>query len=440
MVFKELKQLQQSFYQMQVVLANIESTADASGTGNPYKNYDSAVFELGKKYEGMSDWGNFQARTIVDVRSSFIIGNGIQVVERDPVTRKTIREKSGKFKKEVDFIESLITSNDIDEEMAQEFAKEAELEGRVLFKLVPNEKTKNIDLRHMSYTTYKYKVKAADEDYKVYDSVTYRIPGASEDKKLEKGEFVYKKFAGRTDKVNDLLPKTATILRQIEDLDKAMKDLRSINNLFASPTPHFDCEDSTIAEDLYNKMVAINWKIGKFIVTTKTTFNMVGVDAAGIEALIKEITNIVKIISGVTGIPVHFLGLPDLMSNRSTSTDMFEMIIASTNRERKTWVGCYEEIFDRAMEMANNKFKTNLKLGTVSCDIPQITAAKLKELVEVWLPLFNSNVIDLDYMLSMIPDADPERIKKAALEEAKQTLAILKAQEQNQPPQPQPNE
>jgi hypothetical protein len=427
LILREVRQLQQSFFDMQVMLAQVESVG-STATGNPYKTYDSAIAELGKKYEGTADWGNYQARTIVDVRSAFIIGNGIQIVEKDPTTFKVNKQASGKHKKEMDFIQAFIAHNDLDEEGAQEYAKEAEIEGRILFKLIPNKDKKQIDLRFLSYATNKYKVVSNADDYKVYESVEYKHPTTHEDIKIKKEDFVYKKFAGRTDKVNDIMPKTATILRQIEDLDKALKDLRQINNLFASPTPHFNCEDEASAGDLYKKLNGINWKIGKLLVTAKAVFTLVSADASGVESIVKEITNLVKIISGVTGIPVHFLGLPDLMSNRSTSTDLFEMIVASTNKERKTWIGTYEEVFVKALTMANTELGTTFTPSVVSCDIPQVTSAKLRELSEIWLPLFQANVIDLDYMLTMIPDADPEKIKASQREEAKRILEDMKAQ------------
>lgn len=436
---KDYKELQQSMVDLQIVLADIQSVG-STATGNPYKNYRNAVVELGKKYEGMADWGCYQARSIVDVRSAFTIGNGIQVVERDPVTKRSRPDQRGKFKKEIEFIEQFIENNDIDEEGAQEYAKEAELEGRVLFRLIPNSETKQIDLRFLSYSHYDYEVIPNPEDYKVYESVEYKINGGNQ-VILKKGQFVYKKFAGRTNKVNDIMPKTATVLRVLEDLDKALNDLRKINNLFASPTPWFNCEDETSARNLYQTLKDINWKIGKFITTAKAQFAMVGADASGVESIVKEITNCVKIISGVTGIPVHFLGLPDLMSNRSTSTDMFELIVASTNKERKTWIGTWEEVFKLAMQMSNDTFGTTFNTEAVSCDIPHITSAKLKELVEIWLPLFSQNVIDLDFMLSMIPDADPDRIKKANAEAAKQMLDLMKSRETQDPNEPEePNE
>lgn len=424
LVLGELKQLQQTVIDVQVQLAAIEQISQTAG-GNPYPTYDSAIAELGKKYDGVAPWGCFQTRTIVDVRAAFTIGNGVQAVVVDPVTKKKLDGKQ--YQKELDFINGFIDFNNLDEEFAQELAKEAELEGRVLLKLVPDTEKKQVGIRFISYNTNKYKVSTDPEDYAKYTQVDYKI----QDKTitLTEGQFTYKKFAGRVDKVNDVMPKTATILRQIEDLDKCLKDLRTMNNLFASPTPHFNCEDQNSAKDLYKKLQEVNWKIGKLLVTTKAQFALVGADAAGAESLVKEMTNIVKVISGVTGIPVHFLGLPDLMSNRSTSTDMFEMIIASTNRERKTWVGTYEELFQAALQMSNEQFGTTFTLGVVSCDIPQITAEKLKALADVWLPLYTAGVVDLDYMLSMIPDADPARIKAAAQAEAQKQLDALKMQE-----------
>ena len=419
--------LQQLVLDWETFMTGQRDTSANAATGNTYPGYDEAIRELGRKYEGIAEWGGDQARMIVDVRAAFTIGDGIQVVEIDPVTGKAMLEPSGKYVKEQEFIRSFIEHNNLDEEAVQEYAKEAELEGRALFKLIPDSDEKNINLRFLSYNTNHYKVISNTSDYLKYERVEYKLDGV--DVVMSNKDFVYKKFAGRVDKVNDIMPKTATILRKLEDLDKAMKDLRAINNLFASPTPHFNCEEKNTATELYKLLKDMNWKIGKFLVTSKTQFAMVGADAAGADSITKEIVNICKIISGVVGIPVHFLGLPDLMSNRSTSTDMFEMIIACTNRERKTWIGLYEEIFNDALKASNVAFNTTFREDVVSCDIPQITAEKLRELTEVWLPLFQANVVDLDYMLSMIPNADPKRIKENAEKEAQKILDQMQMQE-----------
>lgn len=423
-VEKKLIEVQQSLIQMQLILAAADVTT--SSAGNPYKNYESATCELGRKYEGVADWGNFQARTIIDVRAAFMMGSGLQVMEQNPETMETTREFTGKYQKEIDFIKGFLQINKIAEAGAMRYAREAEIEGRSLFKLIPNKEKSQIELRFLSYTSLKYEVTSHAEDYKQYEKVVYKLKDGIE-VTIPAPDFVYKKFAGREDKVNDVMSKTATVLRLVEDLDKALRDLRQINNLFASPTPYFNCEDQTSADSLYKKLKDINWKIGKMIVGWKAEFSLVGVDGAGAESIVKEITNLVKMISGTTGIPVHFLGLPDLMSNRSTSSDLFEMIMASTNAERLTWVEAYEEMFNKAMQIANDKFGLGLTLNTVSCDIPQITGEKIKELADVWLPLYTADVIDINYFLSKIPDADPAAIKKAQEKKMKDLLAEVKA-------------
>jgi hypothetical protein len=418
MVVKELrKQVQDLQHSVNILLGEVTQTK--SYVGNSYQDYKTAIAELAKKYEGTADWGVLQVGNIIDIRSAFIIGQGLKIVP----DKKTSRE--------YDFIQKFFKYNNLDEEMPQELAKEAEIEGRCLVRLIPNEEKKQIDIRFISYSENSYKVTTASDDYQKYEKVTYRDTKNSNDITLEENEFVYKKFAGRLSKVNDLMPKTAKVLTQCENLDKALYDWRRINSLFATPTPVIECEDSNDAKAISEKIENINWRIGKLLILSKAKFNLVGADAAGTTALEKEIIALAKVISGATGVPVHFLGYPDLMSNRAVSTDLFEAINASTNKERNIWTGFYEELFYKALIMAN-KFNFGFKpdANAVKAQILQVTEAKIRELVEVWLPIYNSGVVDLDYMLGKIPDADPEKIKKSQDENARKMLESIKNQEE----------
>jgi hypothetical protein len=139
----------------------------------------------------------------------------------------------------------------------------------------------------------------------------------------------------------------------------------------------------------------------------------------------KEIITNAKMISGNVGIPIHFLGFPDLMSNRATSTDLFELIMASTAKERLVWAGFYEEMFDKALTKANKNFTP----GQVKAEILQVSDAKIQELASVWLPLYTGGVIDLDYMLSKIPDIEPSKVKKSLDDAQLKMVADIKAQE-----------
>jgi Icc-related predicted phosphoesterase len=417
----EVRELRKTVSELQnsisILLGNV--TARSSNIGNAYPDYKTAIQELAKKYEGTAEWGVLQVGNIIDLRSAFIIGQGIKLVPKDKGSR------------EYKFIQEFIEYNNLDEEMPQDLAKEAEIEGRCLVKLIPNKEKKQIDIRFISYSANNYKVVTATGDYQKYEKVTYQDVETKSEINLTDEQFVYKKFAGRLSKVNDLMPKTAKVLTQCENLDKALYDWRKINNLFASPTPVVECTGEADAKGIAETLEKIKWNVGKLLVIKNAVYKLVGADAVGTTALEKEIIALAKVISGATGVPVHFLGYPDLMSNRAVSTDLFEFINASCSKERSIWVGFYEELFNKALVMSS-AFNTGYKENTVKAQILQITEAKLQELANVWLPLYNANVIDLDYMLSKIPDADPEKIKKANEESAVKMLEAIKKQEASQ--------
>lgn len=416
-VIKELRtQVSELQHSMNILIGG--ATESSSSRGNPYKDFTSAITAIVDKYEGTAEWGILQMRNIIDLRSAFIIGQGIKV----SAEKKESREK--------EFIDEFIKHNDLDEELPQELAKEAEQEGRILVKLVPNEEKKQIDMRYISYSINRYKVITPDDDYKKYDRVEWNDPkkGAQ---KLEAGIFVYKKFAGRLSKVNDIMPKVAMVLRACEALDKALADWRDINHLFAAPTPTFKCITNDEVKAVNTHINATNWKIGKAIVSTAEYVLKGPESEAGLKSLENEIISNAKFISGATGIPVHFLGLPDLMSNRAVSTDLFEFINASTNKERHTWEGFYEELFDKALVMANAFLKMGFKEGSVKANVMQITEAKIRELVDVWMPLYTARIVDLNYVLSKIPDADPDLIKKSLNADMLKALQDIKDAEKN---------
>jgi hypothetical protein len=390
--------------------------------GNPYTNYRTAITEIAKKYEGTAQWGVQQLRNIIDVRSAFVIGQGLKLVQKDGSQEKT---------RELEFLEEFIEANDLDEEGPIDLAKESEIEGRCLVKLFANVEKGVIEYRFVSYSVNGYKITTDPSDYKKYLTASYRDSANQKDVVIDAKDFVYKKFAGRIEKVNDIMPKVAMVLRQCEDLDKALTDWREMNRYFASPTPYFKCLTADEAAKMRTALTAMNWKIGK-VLTGTAEFSLVGMTDSGKDSLEKEIITNAKMISGAVGVPVHFLGFPELMSNRAVSTDLFEFINASTSKERAVWAGFYEELFNKVIEKANVELKTNLEPGKVECEILQVSDAKIQELASVWLPLYTGGVIDLDYMLTKIPDIDPKKVKAAKAVEEQKMLSAIKEQEASQ--------
>src|SRR4030042_604965 len=71
-------------------------------------------------------------------------------------------------------------------------------------------------------------------DYTNYLSGAW-TPSGSDEVKLEPPNFVYKKFGGRVNDPNDAAPKIMKCLTQVDNLDKALRDLRETDRLFAAP-------------------------------------------------------------------------------------------------------------------------------------------------------------------------------------------------------------
>lgn len=407
-------------------------------TGNPYPSYDSQALETARKYEGCAEWGCMLTQNIIDIRACFIMGQGV---------KPTIREgKDGK--KELEFINRFLRYNNIDMEIAQKWATEAEIEGKWLvalqdLKLPPEEVEKGsgigldemIEAKFISWSDQKYTVNTEADDYTKIINATYKIKGTGKEVTIPEAEMVYARFGGRLTKINNTPPKIGKVLLQIENLDRALYDWRRINELFASPTPHFKCETEELAEAVQAQLQDIDWKIGKAIATV-AEYKLVGLEGSGSDALEKEITNLVKVISGSTGVPVHFLGLPDLLSNRSTADNLTELVTSATNDERQTWRGAYNELFSKVLRLANAKFGRNYDPNALDADLPQVSSQKIKELVEVWLPLIVAGKITLKTFLSKVPDVDPEAEAKGIEEEKKKAMKEMLAAMPAPNPQP----
>jgi len=426
----QYKQVQETLVKDILTLQEVQS----SNRGNEYKDYDSAVRAITDKYNNQADWGCMQTGIIIDLRAAFILGEGIQV---GPTT--STKEEAGR---EIDWANDFLDYNDLDAEMAQEIAKEAEIEGKIALELFyENEKYKTwpgmVSVRYISYLTKKYTVTTDPKDYLWYQEMKWN--DQSTEINLKENQFVYKKFGGRLNKPNEAQPKIVRALTAIDKLDKALWDLRRINHLFASPTPDFECETSKEVDDILTRIKDTNWKIGKAFAHTGK-FSMVGIDAAGIDNLINEITLWAKVISGITGIPIHYLGFLDLLKNRATGENTRELIMAITEKERKIWIGAYEELITKAMKIFNEKAtaqmskEKQLDPNRIKITIPHITQEHWDRLEKVLIPAAAANIVSKEFVASQIPGVDmqeeAERKKKRDAEQAarnKQEFDLLKA-------------
>lgn len=400
------------------------SEKETTYTGNRYKTYSDAVTAISDKYAGTADWGVIQAGNIIDLRSSYIIGQGLKVSA----------DEGGES--ELEWAQNFIEKNQLDHELAQDLAREAEIEGKVLIKLFPISPPEvvgepipeiNIGIRWISWTTNKYTVNVDKEDYLQIENVTWQ-PTTGGEVKLLPNIFVYKRFAGRLDVINDTVPRTGKCLTQIENLDMALRDWRQINKLYAAPTPHITCENAEQAKKLSEQIDSVNWKVGKFFSHTGE-LAFAQPDASGQQALENEIITLMKVISGCTGVPINALGCPELTTKYGADNQMMmDLITTATSKEREVWRGAYTELIIKAMKMWNAvSHKTPLNPELIHVEIPMVTKEQWDRLINVWLPLFNSQAITLPTLLEQVPGLDVEAEVQAREEADEEAFQKAKA-------------
>ena len=351
------------------ITTNTDSTSSKHYVGLPtrYNSYDKQVTQLGKMYDNLADWGNMIAKNIIDVRTAFSVGQGIDVIKQP--------EFAGSAEMEIAWCKEFMRFNNLNEEMPQEYTKEAEIEGKILFRFGLDEESRNIRLIHVPWRQYKYKITTPPDNYLRYTQAdcTAINDGKDISFSLKEPLFVYKRFGGSVNKPNETPPKTAFIIREMEDLDKAIWDWRKINKLFSMPTPVIYAPDKQTAKEVQTWVDGNNWRIGKLLILggLNMKFELVGWKGDGYTTVQKETESLVKTISGTTGIPVHFFGYPELLSNRDTADNLVELIALSTSKERRTWIGAYEEVFQKAMVIYNTAFDTNMNPNAITATIKE---------------------------------------------------------------------
>jgi len=383
---------------------------------NKYKTYGTAVAEINKKYNGTADFGVLQTGSIIDLRAAFIIGEGLKIVKKDKDANA-----------EYDWVHEFLEYNDLDNEVVQSFASEAEIEGKIALKLALEETPEStkekriymVSTRYVSWTETGYIIKAHPQDYMQYETMTWKPKDKDKDEVLKEKEFVYKKFGGRINLPNSATPKIMRCLPQIDNLDMALRDWREINEVFAGPILGYEVKDTKDVKRATDALSDKNWKIKKVFVGMGK-FYYASFDIKGVESLENEIVTNSKMVSGATGVPVHFLGFPDLMSNRAVAENMMQLVQAATTKERATWKGAYEEVIAKSMAMYNAETKlTPLDHKKIGIEIPMITREHWLRLEKVYLPAAVAGKISDESFQALLPGFDVEAEKKRKDEKEK---------------------
>lgn len=415
----------------------ISDLVNNAWAGNDYRSYEKAVAEIDNKYNAKAKWGVELTGSIIDLRGAFVISNGVRVKPAEGVKIKAAE-------KELQWCRDFFEYNKLDREFSQELAKEAEIEGKIALKITPDKVEGNfkdyktmIAVRYISWTETKYKVTASPNDYMKYETLEWQGKANKKNEILKAEEFVYSKFGGRINKPNEAQPKILKCLTQIDDVSHALKDWREINRLFAAPIFDVLCDDQQAVDMAKIELDDMNKKIRKGFIHANSVLTIQGPDMAGVASLENEIIVKIKIISGTTGIPVHFLGLLDLLKNRATGDNTRELVIAGTSREREIWKGAYKEAIEKGMRAqnkadGNDKKSNDVKLDPTKVDVEILvyTQEQWDHLEKVLLPMYLADAITIDFLLSQTPGVDVGSELERRAKADKDELNILRAENQ----------
>jgi hypothetical protein len=89
--------------------------------------------------------------------------------------------------------------------------------------------------------------------------------------------------------------------------------------------------------------------------------------------------------------------------------------MASTTRERQTWIGVYEELLTKAMQLWNATYaaqkspEAQLDPTRIKVDIPQVTQEHWDHIQNVLIPAVMANIISKEHVAGQIPGVDQEK-------------------------------
>ena len=292
-------------------------------------------------------------------------------------------------------------------------AKESELDGQVLIRIVWERQSKVPIIKYYPIGSVGYKITAKDV-YGVNPKLDAEFKIDGRDIYLNDDKFAFIAFHD-TLTVYQGTPTCGPILRTLENIQADLIDWRKLNHLFAHPTPHFKCESEEEAKAINAMIKATGWHVGTAI-ATNADFQLKGTTGVESNLLMLSIQTNAKIISGHTGVGIHFLGFSNVMSNRATAESLGEPTEVALHAEISSWQAFYNDLLNKAIRMRNLHLNKPLREGLIVAKIVPLTDRQWRTIKEIYMPAAEKGLLSQDTFLDMIPevdtDAEKERLKE----------------------------
>jgi hypothetical protein len=378
---------------LNIQIENILKTIYSKYT-NQYITYSEQVKAIYDGYQSKKAYGSAMIADIIDKRVNLIVSEGLSITAKKNQTQN--------------FINFFIEENKLDGSNLIELVNISEMEGRVLthiFPFVKKDNSKTVKTKNYRHYLKKYTVKAINDEP---DAIEMKEEGKDKPTIFRKEEFVYTHNGIALD--YDPNPCAASVLTECEFCDRTLYDLRFNNHLFGVTTPNIKTNDAQLADKVRNDIDDTKWKPGKTIIGPEISFPQP--PNAG-DNVAKELSLYLKKISSRTGIPVHWLGWTDLMSNRATSYDLRDFITMSIRDEKIRSREFIRDLILKSMIMAvEYGVEGAIYDEDFTVDIPDVSMETVKMLNETWLPLYDAKLISKFDIQNKIPGINPMKTNK----------------------------
>ena len=395
------------------------------GTESIYRTYSAQTTAIYRKYNGEEELGTWQTRAIIDTRTAFISGEGLSVqTENDKLAA---------------WIDKFLLFNRLKGSRFHDFVKGGEMEGRQLLYLKPDNKKGKIKVLRKNSgfcggVEYEVFLKD-DDDPDTIDKVVLKQKDGTE-KNFFTDKVQYVKLGGDASKVNKTTTRCGLVLKEIDNYDRCLNNMRKVNHLFSRPTPYFKTNTAKEGSEILATINNLKWKVGSAF-AGPGDFKMVTPDIGALENVKMEMLGLSKSIAFITGIPIHWLGWVDAMSNRATAETLYEAISNATIQERSIWSEAIYEIILKAQELAIDNGMGKEFGGELDPDfqvkIPLISFSHFESLVKSLSTAYNDQVISKGDYQNALPGIDPYKTQKALDEEDDKTVNNFKAEFPAQP-------
>jgi len=317
---------------------------------------------------------------------------------------------------------------------AWELARNQELEGKLV---VYNEGSgKDIIGKTLPFYSSRYKVVEYSEDKKLLTYQDDQTEQRLEDFFIARFSTTQKREGGRiVENYNNVTPRLARIMDSFSIVEQAYNDLRGNNRLFNRPVRKIQTKDQAdaawISEMLFDDKKDVEVKgeeskkdTGELIIFPGTS----GYDeptGSGSKSLTEEIQLHGQRISAFTGYPLHLMGYPQLLSNRSTAEDMHEMINVTTVYERQVLA---DLLRDLAVDACHKAGFPNVKKTDIQVKLPVVLFSQIASIATFYVTLWQTGAITLQTLREMIPGIDPEKEADRAEKEANASEELARKQ------------